>query len=250
MKKIVILISLLLVTSSYALVGFGVHGGLDLMEVDKINKEFKFDFGDKEATYSLEREAIENPVAFGAQLYFDFPIFPLGLEAGYYMAVQKYRWIAPKDLQVGNESIPLDFSDIDTSGNSYNHEFTYARASVDATLKYYFLELPPAVNLMRFYLGAGVGVHFITPLVSEQFFEDELSEMSNSSSNQLSLDVEDLVKSKTTFGAHFGVGTMIDIPVLPISLNVDYRYTITKENEYGDETSNFSTIRGSLNFYL
>lgn len=250
MKKLIILLAMLISTSSYALVGFGVHGGMDFTKIDEYNKSFSFSIGDQTASYQLEREVMENPIAFGAQLYVDLPILPIGVEAGYYMAIQKYRWIAPKSLTIGDESIPLDFKDIDSEGTNYNHEFVFARASVDATLKYYFLEIPPAVNLFKFYLAGGVGVHFITPMVSDKFLSDELKSIASETSNELTLDVEKLVESETVFGGHVGIGTMIDIPVLPISFNIDYRYTMTEENKYGDETNNFSTIRGSLNFYL
>jgi hypothetical protein len=51
-------------------------------------------------------------------------------------------------------------------------------------------------------------------------------------------------------GYHIVTGARIKFPVLPIAFNVDYKWTWTGENDYGDDTNNFGMIKGSASIYF
>ncbi|MBN1969986.1 MAG: outer membrane beta-barrel protein [Candidatus Delongbacteria bacterium] len=243
MKKILIIASvLMLAIESFAFIGFGVQGGMDLIKVDAFKKDFDILEG---VTYSLERDEISNPIEFGVHGQLDLPVIPIGIELGFSMAMADYKWKAPATIN----GLPLEIPGYDSKDGYYSEEFTYMRASIDATLKYYLIEFPPALNTLGVYLAGGVGINFITPLVSEEVFLQEMSDISEGATSA-EIDLEELTKSSTVFGGSFGAGVRIKVPVAPISFNIDYRYVITPENDYKDETNKFSTIKGSLNFYI
>lgn len=239
------------VTSGYSFVGFGVHGGVDLITIDKIEAEaFNVNIGVGEYSYSLTREEISNPIVFGAQFYLDMPVLPIGFEADVTYAYAKYKWVGDDEL-TGNgvPNINIGLLGYETEDGEYSEEFTYSRLSVDVTAKYYFLNLPPVINTASFYIGGGAGAHFITPLVSEDFFKKEF-ENADTSGDNIELDVDDLVKSEVVFGGHIVAGVKIKPPAIPLAFNIDYKHTFTPENDYKDETNNFGTVKVSASFYM
>jgi len=251
MKKLLFAISILMLSiNSFALVGISVHGGIDMISIDEFNGEIaNIKIGDKEYSLgNLMREEIKNPVAFGAQLYFDLPIVPIGIETGFSASYAKYKWTASNSLTGPDGPIDLDLPGINSSNGTYSEEFTFLRMSADATLKWYFLNLPPVINVASFYIGGGAGMHFITPIVSEELFREELKNQNVTSG--LKVDAEELAKSQTVFGGHFVAGVRIKPPVIPIAINVDYKHTFTAENDYGDNTNKFGTLKAGLSLYF
>lgn len=251
MKKLIIALAMLLaIANSYALVGFGGHFGYDLMDISAEESSFKIPVGSNEYSYSVTRDAITNPMCAGVQVYLDMPILPIGFEAGFSGAWAKYKWSAPDKMTFGSSSINITIPGGYTPTNgSYSEEFDYVRLTGDVTAKYYFLGLPPVVKIVDFYVGGGVGIYAISPLVSEKLFVEELKNLPAGSTSG-DVDVEELVKKNTTFGGHIVAGAKIKPPVIPLSINVDYKYNFTPENDYKDKTNKFSTIKASLNFYI
>lgn len=252
MKKLFMALALLVTMAGSNAMGFGIggHFGYDLIDIGELNSEFKIPVGSNQYSYSVTRDGIKNPMCAGVQLYLDLPILPIGIEAGFSGAWAKYKWSAPDKLKFGNETIAISIPGYTAADSMYSEEFSYGRATIDVTAKYYFLGLPPVVNIVNFYVGGGVGMYFITPLVSENVFIEELKKNVPTVGEPAKVDVEKLVKSNTVFGGHFVVGAQIKPPVIPLSINIDYKYNITPENDYKDETNKFSTIKASLNFYI
>ena len=256
MKKLVLtFLMLVLASSSFAFVGIGVHGGMDLFEIEKYENTFDIapDF-----TYNIYREAIAQPYNFGGQVYLDLPIFPIGFEGGFDFAGQEYKWIADDHITYTGSNtalgdIALDLPNIDSENGEYSESFYYVRMTADVTFKYYFLNLPPVVNIASFYVGGGAGMYFVTPLVSEQLFTDELNKAMDFTvphTGSQELDIEELVLKNTSFGGHAVIGVKIKPPVIPISINIDYKHHFMPKNDYDDEGNVFGSIKASINLYI
>ena len=258
MKKLVItFMMLVLASTSFAFVGIGVHGGMDLFEIEEINKTFQFDDGlglGGYFEYEITREAISQPINFGGQVYLDLPVFPIGFEGGFDFAGQEYKWTAGNEITHESlPNIPIEIPNVDQEDGRYSETFFYVRMTADVTFKYYFLNLPPVVNIASFYVGGGMGMYFVTPLVSENLFTDELMgdiDFSNPPSETDELDLEELVLNNTSFGGHAVIGVKIKPPVVPISINIDYKHHFMPKNDYEDEGNVFGSIKASLNLYI
>lgn len=251
MKRFLLVIMMITTIKAFGIFGFGIHAGVDNTSVDKYNKSFRFDIVGNEYSYSITRDEISNPFVFGGQVYLDIPLVPIGFEAGFEAAWATYKWTAPAVLtdEVGTTDIPLEFIGYDAGASGYSEEFTFGRFSTDFTAKWYVFGFPPVVKIFSFYLGAGAGFHFITPLVSEDLIIAELTKNTTIPTNA-PLDIEELVKSNVSIGYHVVTGARIKFPVLPIAFNVDYKWTWTDENDYGDPTNNFGMIKGSASIYF
>ena len=245
MKRSIFLFFLVfLYTKSFALIGFGLHGGVDLVEIDAISDDlFTVNVGGSNYSYSIRREAMDKPIALGGQFVLDLPVIPVGVELGVGAAYQKYLWSADTKINGsdGIEDLVISFP----GGNS--REFTYLRMSGDISLKWYFLSLPPIVDIFSLYAGGGCGLHLITPLVSKNLIIEELKDQDK---ENLKLDMESLTELETVFGGHLLAGFKINPPALPFNFGGDYKYTFTPENSYKDDTNNFGTVKFYFNFYL
>lgn len=244
MKKLIKVVSFLVVLfctqNALALVGFGVHGGLEMFEEKKFDESFQIGG----YNYSLEREAISQPIHAGAQFQIDLPIIPIGIELDGGLSWAEYKWKAPTTIN-GNS---FDIPGVDSKDGFYSETFHYLHANADVTVKYYFISFPPVVNTISLYVGGGAGYHYVTPIVSKDLFIEELKDIDVS--NGAKIDVDDLVYNNSSFGGHFVVGAKIKPPVIPFSFNIDYRHNFIPENDYGDETSSLGQIKVGMNFYL
>ncbi|MCK4979033.1 MAG: hypothetical protein KAS62_01490 [Candidatus Delongbacteria bacterium] len=251
MKRFLLVIMMITTIKAFGIFGFGIHAGVDNTSVDKYNKSFSFDIAGNEYSYSITRDEISNPFVFGGQVYLDIPLVPIGFEADFEASWAEYKWTAPAELtdEVGATNIPLSFIGYDAGTSGYSEDFSFGRFSTDFTAKWYIFGFPPVVKIFSFYVGAGAGFHFITPLVSEDLIIAELTK-NTTIPTSTEIDIEELVKSNVSMGWHIVTGARIKFPVLPIAFNVDYKYTWTEENDYGDPTNNFGLIKGSASLYF
>ncbi|HAQ61740.1 TPA: hypothetical protein DCR49_07065 [Candidatus Delongbacteria bacterium] len=257
MKKITIAALFAIIYQAYALFGIGGHIGVDNTSVDaKTVDAFSITMSGLDYSYSLERDEIKNPLAIGAQIYFDIPIVPIGFELGFEGAWATYSWKGSNHITGPSGDIPLEFTGYDYPAEEYDEQFDFAKIGVDVTAKWYVFSLPPVVKTFKFYVGGGAGFYFITPIVSEKLIEKELEkkypELSTppAAGNPITFDVDEYIEEVTVIGYHFVAGMQLKLPALPIAFNVDYKYVSTPENDYGDPTNDFSVIKGSLSFYL
>ncbi|MCK5760130.1 MAG: hypothetical protein KAH33_02470 [Candidatus Delongbacteria bacterium] len=255
MKRFLLVIMMITTIKAFGIFGFGIHAGVDNTSVDKLNiQAFEFSVAGDTYSYSLTRDEISNPFVFGGQVYLDIPLVPIGFEADFEASWAEYKWTAPANLTgLGTATdIPLEFTGYDAGATGYSEDFSFGRFSTDFTAKWYVFGFPPVVKIFSFYVGGGAGFHFITPLVSEDLIIDELTKKYNSSgfTGSSELDIEELVKSSVSMGYHIVTGARIKFPVLPVAFNVDYKYTWTEENDYGDPTNNFGMFKGSVSLYF
>jgi hypothetical protein len=253
MKKIIAAAIFTVIYQAYAIFGVGVHLGVDNTSVDGQKVEF-LSINELSYTFGMERTAFNNPLAFGAQMYLDIPVLPIGFELGFEGAWASYKWTADSRLTGPNgEDINLEIPGYSATGTVYDEQFEFAKIGVDLTGKWYVFSLPPVVNTFKFYVGGGAGFYFITPIVTDKMIIAELEKKYEGpipTTSPVSFDVDEYVEKVTVFGTHLVAGMRLKIPVLPVSFNVDYKYVMTPENGYKDETNNFSVIKGSLNLYF
>ena len=100
MSKILRIFSILLILvlsrSAYGLFGFGIHGGIELMDEAKTEKEFTIiDGSDTSYGYKITRDAITDPIHVGLQFQFDVPVLPLGIELDGGVSWADYKVTAP-----------------------------------------------------------------------------------------------------------------------------------------------------------
>ncbi|MBU4485423.1 MAG: hypothetical protein KKD38_00715 [Candidatus Delongbacteria bacterium] len=247
MKKIIITAVFAIVYQSYALFGIGGHVGLDdtsvpsqeinVLSINSINYD-----------YTLTRDEIKNPLALGAQLYFDLPIIPIGFEVGFEGAWASYKWTGSDNIGGISFNLPEPYK---SENGMYDEKFDFTKMCVDVTGKWYIFSLPPVVKTLKFYVGGGAGFYFITPIVTDKMIIAELEKKyTGSVDTPVTFDVDKYIEKITVFGYHFVAGIQLKLPVMPVSLNVDYKYVVTPENDYKDETNKFGVIKGSLNFYI
>ena len=252
MKKILLVIMMVTTIKAFGIFGFGIHAGVDNTNVDALKLDaFNFNIAGNSYSYSLTRDEISNPFVFGGQVYLDIPLAPIGFEADFEGSWATYKWTAPANITgEGNAlDIPLEFIGYDVGASGYSEEFSFGRFSTDFTGKWYVFGFPPVVKIFSFYVGGGVGFHFITPLVSEKMIIAELQKNATVPTST-EIDIEELVKSNVSMGYHCVTGARIKFPVLPIAFNIDYKWTWTEENDYGDPTNNFGMIKGSASIYF
>lgn len=245
MKKALFLLILAGIVSILpAIVGFGFYGGKDLLTVDQLNEtEFELNIGSARYEYTLARDEVSMPTMFGGYLNVDLPVFPIAIEGSFTAAYAAYSWRSISTLtntETGEE-INIDLG-YDLDGGNYDEEFAYWRLSADITGKWYFLQFPPVLHTLKVYAGAGFGMNFISPLVSKELFIEELKD-AEVVSDQVYMDMEDIVAKATAFGGHIVVGAKVKPPVIPLAFTLDYKHKFTAENDYGDPTNSFGTIR-------
>ena len=246
-KVFAVLIVLLTTNSAFGLFGIGINGGVELIDMKKLELSKTLSFTDLNGdsySYGVERDAITNPIHVGAQFQFDLPVLPIGIEADFGASWADYKWTAPKTIGDYN----LDFG-TGGDGENFSETYTFLHANADITVKYYILNFPPVVNTVSFYVGGGAGYHYITPLVSPELVKEELKD-TNISASENNIDVESIVEKGSYFGGHFVVGARIKPPVIPFSFNIDYKHYFLPKNDYGDDTSSFGQIKAGMNFYL
>ena len=250
MKKFLVLTMMIATIKAFGIFGFGIHAGVDNTSVDAFTDSLHFNIANNPYSYHLTRSEISNPFVFGGQVYLDVPLVPIGFEADFEGSWASYKWTAPAYLTgLSTPNIDLDFTGYDAGASGYSEEFSFGRFSTDFTAKWYVFGFPPVVKIFSFYVGGGAGFHFITPLVSENLIVAELQKQT-SIPTSTEVDIEELVKSNVSIGYHIVTGARIKFPVLPIAFNVDYKWTWTEENDYGDTTNNFGMIKGSASIYF
>ncbi|HXK49752.1 MAG TPA: hypothetical protein PKW56_04740 [Clostridiales bacterium] len=246
MKKIIIASISAMIWQAYAIFGIGGHIGVDNTSVSSQNLTL-LSINGLDYNYTLAREEFKNPLCFGAQLYLDIPVVPIGFELGFEGAWATYSW-------KGSDTIggyQIEIPGYTAENSEFNEEFDFAKIGVDITAKWYIFSLPPVVKTVKFYVGGGTGFYFITPIVTDKMIIAELEKRYTGTINSSpTLDIDEYIEKVTVMGFHFVTGAQIKFPVIPLSFNVDYKYVSTPENDYSDETNKFSVIKGSINFYL
>jgi len=156
-----------------------------------------------------------------------------------------------EDVQFANYNVDVidsSSSGRDTTNVTFNSPFPFlkgtpftARSLTDVAVLYPFLKLPPLVNILSIYAGAGISYGVSTPTLSPTFAKNALlnAEKSNSYNPTTSdeaaaqaalvsaIQNADLVES---VGWFLQVGTHVKVPVIPIAFYADGKYRFTGLN--------------------
>ena len=209
-------LAILMSTPAHAIFGFGVHGGFDFTSFG--DKQFgATQFADaaqaagitgfdvnKWGGVTLTREAIDNPYLIGAHFYIDaLPM--LDIEASIDASFQKYKfsYLSP------NPSL-----------SELNKEAIYGRVGAYATVKRDIIDLP----MFAFYLGGGLGLHFVAPVAGADLVVDVIGSDDPSATKP---DIKDNISRETTMGYHALTGIRFKPPIIPLAFRIEGKYTST-----------------------
>ena len=130
-----------------------------------------------------------------------------------------------------SNSIVLNF--MDNLSLFFPHQTIFGEFTGDASALYPLITIRPEINLLKFYVGGGLSYGVFSKLFDKDFVSDAIA-------NSSSLDVN-ILAGKTVveaandgytsgFGAHILAGTKLDVPILPITgfLNFKYRYLLNR----------------------
>ena len=227
-KSLVLLFILLFSNSAFALVGINFYGGLDMCKIDKQEYfHFKLNEASNDSVF-LGQDAIENPFLLGTNVYIDIPL-------------SKFSIVGTGEVSFKNYKMKYENDFYQPNGQHLSKDLIYARVSALASLRYTFLKLPPVVKIINVYAGAGVGVHFITPVFCENLVKDNLD------SCNVELDEEEIVKKQSKFGYHLLVGAKIKPPLFPVGFVLEGRYILLTDTKY-KVPDNFISIVAGIQF--
>ncbi len=260
MKKIVSLLLLLIISlPSYAVIGFGLHWGLDLTtEMENNSSEYvnigidttalpnipDMNYSDYGFMYVSRMNFDRSPVNFGAKVLID--ILPVDIEGSMNFGLWKYdghvRYFNPQKSLL-NQKISYDTLEItpkEVLGNGLN-ETPYTKLQFDLTLKRTFFKKKKSM-ILKPSLGAGATVQFASPVLTNTLVEDALDidgrEYSAEDFQKLITadgatkaildEITDGAK-KPKAGMHLVVGLYIKPPVIPLSIYADGKAIIMFE---------------------
>jgi len=221
-----ICLSLAFPSPGEAIFGFGAHGGMDFYSVDPDSLTFQlgYDLQGRKAKASLVREEIDSPVLVGGRFYVDVvPIIDVEISAD--VALRKYSFTFTREIAGGIET--------------RDDETTFGRVALYATVRKDMLALPPIVHIVAAYVGAGIGLHFATPVLTPQLFIDELA------SADTQLDIDEFVKRGTKIGGHALVGVRVKPPMFPLVADAEAQYNVVPKGDY-EEPNAFPSVRVGL----
>ncbi len=197
------LFSFLAVSPAFALVGIGVHYGLDytlsMKNTTGLGDHVKFDFlkfdpgngqilnGDSIPAY-VTRSNFKSDFAFGGKIYVDVIPFIDGIELsgnfGLWDYVGQVKY--PKGIinPTGNYHDPANFVydstklTLDNFGLGYMglKNTPYAKLQIDATIRKYIVRFPNLLKVVNVYGGAGLSGIFATPVLSNKLVQDVINE--------------------------------------------------------------------------
>ena len=227
MKKFWALVFIFTPALSHAIFSIGITGGQDYYTIAEYNKSFELG-GD--TLVSLKRDVVENPLLFGVKCGIDIIPF-IDLEIGADMAIKKYNF---------TYIYPVDISVQDT----LTQKLTFSRIGIYLNLQRNFFSFPPAVSVFSLYGGAGANLQIMTPILCEALIVDNLKSATDT------LDELALVKRATKYGGHIVTGLKLKPPMIPVAVDVNFRYTfILGECKY-EEPSSFFSIYAGLSYAM
>ena len=208
--------------SALAVFGFGLHGGLDLYTVDSdsLTFELRYPVQGSRAKASLQRDEISSPLVLGGRFYVD--VLPIvDVEVSTDVAVREYAFTFTRETP-GSREVRTD-------------ELTFGRIGLYATVRKDAFSVPPVVHVVTAYIGGGLGLHFVSPVLCPQLFMDKLP------SADTTLDIDEFVKKGAEVGAHALVGIRVRPPLIPLIVDAEAKYTRMPKGDYKQPNA-FSTV--------
>lgn len=216
MKKL-LLLSTLLSSQLFALIGFGGYGNFDLM---------KYPSGtDKSGSFSVVNSGFDNAQGGGFFVYLDLPKLPV---------------VGKTALQFDFEGVAntYDFTTKTPAGN-VEGSFPWIRASKYFTLRKTAMQVKiPFLAKAQLYYGGGFSSHASLPLVTVEFFEEAFGAATEAaleeamgdadSDSQVDVLAQYMIDNiNTKSGIHLTGGAQVKL--LMANAFVNARYTIAKD---------------------
>ncbi len=260
MKKISFILILALIlgfyTSSDALVGVGIHGGIELSKIDATSStldSINLQIGDQTETVRLTvnlQEDLSNPVILGGHIFFELPTIPLDFAINAGIAGQKYNVIYQFEA---NDSI-LASKEI--------QDVPFNKIYMKLTAKYNIFGFPPVAKIVRLYLAGDLGYEYIFPALFDaniysdpkyiellQTIYDAQSDTPDFTTIKDGIENSSEIFDKSSRMVYaIGLGTKIKFPIVPLAFNIDYRYNFAGELNNIPTTFSTITFSTSLNF--
>ena len=200
---------LMLSVPASALVGIGVHYGLDytlsMKNTTGYGDHVSFDslkmdlnpiglgsiLVGKDIPAYVTRSGFKSDFAFGGKIYID--VIPLidAVEVSadfglwdYIGAIKYPNGLAKPVTQITDPKDPANFTygtanlTLDNFGLGYFglKNTPYAKLQLDATVRKYIVQFPKMLKVFNLYGGAGLTVNFATPMLSNQLVQDVINE--------------------------------------------------------------------------
>tara|TARA_X000000368_G_C22905342_1_gene656038 strand:+ start:93 stop:779 length:687 start_codon:yes stop_codon:yes gene_type:complete len=209
MKKLLMVLTLVMLPSSaFALIGFGIQGGQDM---SKLGASSHTDGSVSVNSFEME----SNPINFGGYAFVD--LFGYALEAEADIGVGEYKF---------------EFSNpIITNPDLF--EFGWARASYAVTLKKNIMDVSiPFLAEAALNAGAGFGGHVSTPRANiemvKQLLGDDLTEV-NADDADLEGQLIDYFEENMNEARGLHVQGGLRFKLLMLDTHLNLRYTIAKD---------------------
>ncbi|MDR2578610.1 MAG: hypothetical protein LBC70_07385 [Chitinispirillales bacterium] len=246
-------------SSVYAIAGLGFHWGFDLsMSMDNVHDEkinLPIDLSILNLPPALDIEADDffrvsranwrrSVLNFGGKVFIDFLPVIDALELSCNFGLWEYdgslNYIDPtKSLDAGElvrESVPLTLGDLNLKYSGLSGT-PYAKLHFDATVKKQLLNL----WLVKFTGGAGLSMHFATPLLSNRLVEDALGltesidpqalinaliAPGSEESRAIVQKIIDEALGKPVLGAHLLLSARAKLPAIPLGVYIDGKFML------------------------
>ena len=240
----------------HALVGIGVSGGLNTTSISA--KDDKLTGADLPSYFSqasgtpsltLHREKVDNLTQVGVKAWLELPLLPIEFEVGTNLAWGNYASSLVYNDGTKNTTIPVDVPSPLVGFGDKSGSTPYASLLTDLTIRYPLIELPPVLNTLKIYVGAGVTHVMATRVIDRKDLQSTFGsgKFSNNPDEATNMVKDNLLQS--TFGGHLSVGAQVKIPVIPIALYVDGKWYMN--SAISDAASKYPfTVTAGLGFAL
>lgn len=281
------------ITPVYALFGIGGHGGLDLTSsidsvyppedltinsldtvittanttVQRVFPSFSVrNFLSDSGVYpsNFERTGITKLYAGGGKIYIDALPF-IDLEAALNIIGKDYnfkaRFLNPvkmnkvlTEVASGSVSSASELgSELLACRDSIDSPFAYGRIHIDLTIRKSLLKLPPVVNILKFYVGAGPSAYLATPLITPELFNETFNSLDISSITDptkfgtalVDQLVKEAKKQELKIGGHVMCGITIKPPVIPFAIYADGKFNFGHSVTEGAPSTSFIVYGGA-----
>jgi hypothetical protein len=213
---------------SYAIVGIGVQYSPNFAA--KLDGSTEYIAGsENNPNISLNQHSAKGLQGGGVKIWIDaIPV--IDIEAA--INLQFCQYDATLDLDAtGSGNIDTSIALEVKTGLPYFRATTpvYGKVITDLSVQYPFLKFPPAVKILKIYIGAGVSYIASTPILDQETAREVVgdidpTDISTTGSTAAEQDIIDAFAKKKLdkgMGGHVALGARLKPPVVPIAVFID-----------------------------
>ncbi|MCB9497112.1 MAG: hypothetical protein H6686_09550 [Fibrobacteria bacterium] len=230
--------------SSHALFGLGFSYGRNTSSVSSSTEtvsaglptylaDYAVANGITAGTLVIDRAALDGLQQLGVKTWLDLPLIPVEFEAGANVAWGSYKSKVLFDDPTGTHSLEVK-TGLDTPVPVWgigDGETPYVSTSLDASVRYPFLTLPPLSPLKPFklYAGGGVSWFYASKVVSKNDVVDMFNISGGTTTDKAAAEAALSSKLKddfyeSSFGGHLLLGAQFKLPVVPLAFYADGKW--------------------------